>query len=153
MDEIYKDVSYYFRPLKAENILSLNAKFCIEDVFSPNLSCINEIEPKLYSAYYYFLTEIDKKTTTEAAIQSLLPEVAGMITYYIASTQMFPPANKRTAAASAEMFLFYNDFNLNYKKQADSGMNEFAQLLWDIGSKTFDRKATIEWFHKHCEKK
>lgn len=74
MNDIYMDVSLFFSPLTAENIFSLNAKFCNEDGFLPNQRSIREIEPKLYSAYYYFLSKIyENSPITDASIRFLLP--------------------------------------------------------------------------------
>src|SRR5437879_5840086 len=152
MNDIYMEVSLFFRPLTAENILSINAKFCAEDGFLPNQRSIHEIEPKLFSAYYYCLSKIyEKSPINDDLIQSLIPEVAGIICYYIASTQMFPTANKRTAASSAELFLYANGFGLKYKEMKSEGSNELVDLLRGIGNNDFNKAKTIEWFQGHTE--
>jgi hypothetical protein len=97
---MYTEVSPYFRPIMAEHILKINALFCEEDGFMPNRSVSGAIESKLYAAYYYFLNKLEKTCASSQEINEMIPEVAGLIAYYIASTQMFPTANKRTAAVS-----------------------------------------------------
>lgn len=83
MNDIYTDVSLFFRPLTAENVFSINANFYTEDGFLPNQRSIHEIEPKLYSAYYYFLSKVyEKSPITDESIQFLIPEVAEIICYY-----------------------------------------------------------------------
>jgi hypothetical protein len=80
MIEVYKDVGLYFKPLTAENILEINADFCIEDGFGPNESVIGQIESKLYAAYYHFLSKIHEKNhINDNEVQILIPEVAGVI--------------------------------------------------------------------------
>lgn len=154
MIEVYRDVSLYFKPLTAENILEINADFCIEDGFGPNGSVIGQIESKLYAAYYYFLSQIhEKKHINDNEVRNLVPEIAGVIAYYIASTQMFPTANKRTAAVAAELFLYENGFDLKYKTKAEHGSNELADLIIGIGSNDFNKGYAIEWFKAHSMKR
>jgi hypothetical protein len=75
MDEVYTDVATYFKPLTAENILEINAAFCIEDGFLPNMNIIGLIESKLYATYYYFLSKINEKShIDEKTVESLIPE-------------------------------------------------------------------------------
>lgn len=153
MDDLYKEIALFLRPLTARDIFIMNAQFCVEDGFMPNQSAKNDIEPKLYSAYYYFLSKIyERSPITYELIQKLIPDVAAIICFYIASTQIFPTANKRTAAASAQLFLYINGLTLEYKKIKECGSNELADLMQAIGSKNFDKKQTIYWFHKHCKK-
>jgi prophage maintenance system killer protein len=150
MDELYREAKQYISPISAENILSINSKFCEEDGFLPRKRAIIEIEPKLYSAYYRFLNKIDdKQNITENFISSLIPEVAGCIAYYIASTQIFPTANKRTAAESAELLLFMNNKRLVYKETAENRRNELVDILSGIGEKSINIDETIKWFKLH----
>jgi prophage maintenance system killer protein len=154
MIEVYRDVGLYFKPVTAENILEINADFCIEDGFGPNSNALGQIESKLYAAYYYFLSKIHEKNhINDLEVQDLIPEIAGIIAYYIASTQMFPTANKRTAAVAAELFLYENDFNLKYKTIAENGSNELADLIIGIGCNDLDKNKAIEWFKARSVKR
>lgn len=154
MNDIYKDVALFIRPLTAENILSINANFCEEDGFMSNQNAVSEIEPKLYSAYYYFLSVIyESSPITQELIDSMIPNIAGRICFYIASTQMFPTANKRTAAEAADLFLYANDFQLNYNESKEHSSNELADLMRGIGSRDFNKEQTISWFQEHSHKR
>ena len=151
MNDLYKDVSFFFRPITANNIYDINRQFCLEDGFLPNKTTITLIEPKLYSAYYYFLGKIDENNlVSQAAVRTLIPDVAGMICYYIASNQLFPTANKRTAAASADLYLYVNHLTLSYQEIATSGTNELADLIIGIGNKSYNKMDVLEWFRSHC---
>ena len=155
MDEVYTDVASYFKPLTAESVLEINAAFCEEDGFMPNQNALSEIEPKLFSVYFHFLSRIfEKNHVNEESINLLIPELAAIILYYIASTQMFPTANKRTAAVSAELFLFENGFDLLYKTIEDGApTNELTDLVIGIGANDITKEQTIEWFKEHCSKR
>lgn len=151
MDDLYLEIRRYISPITAENIYSINSEFCIEDGFLPQKEAIKEIEPKLYSTYYRFINMIDsKRTITESFIDSLIPDVAGCITYYIASTQMFPTANKRTAAVAAELFLFINGKHLSYETLVEHGHNGLVDLLSNIGNQKIGIEESINWYTQHC---
>lgn len=147
---MYTEVGIYVRPITAEHVLKINALFCQEEGFMPNLGISGAIESKLYAAYYYFLNKLEAIQVTSKQIKIMIPEVAGLIAYYIASTQMFPTANKRTAAVASEMFLHENGFCLQYKTEVHSGLNELADMLIGIGEHRFSKEDAIEWYKQHA---
>lgn len=66
---------------------------------------------------------------------------------------MFPTANKRTAAVTAELFLYENDFDLIYKIKEECGSNELADLIIKIGCNDLNKNHAIEWFKEHSARK
>ena len=126
--------------LSSNDVIAINKMICNEQRQESVVLSKDRVESALHSAFYPGSSPFAHGGTVK---------LAGALLYYICSAHAFKDGNKRTAVASAFIFLESNGWSIKFPLVEDKNIDHLADLTLSVASSKCSKDDCIQWFENH----